>query len=82
MLALALRQAWRRGGKVVVLDPRPVSLPFEFEHLPVAPGNINAALGTVVAKALDDNHLEELRPEMRQFYQGLPQEYRPEAANS
>ncbi len=26
MLALALRQAWRRGGQVVVLDPRPVAL--------------------------------------------------------
>ena len=27
-----------RERRVAVLDPRPVSLPFEFEHLPVAPG--------------------------------------------
>ena len=43
---------------MAVLDPRPVFLPFEFEHLPLAPGNINVALGTVVAKALDGKNLE------------------------
>ena len=37
MLALALRQAWRQGATVAVLDPRPVFLPFEFEHLAVPP---------------------------------------------
>jgi anaerobic selenocysteine-containing dehydrogenase len=64
---------------VAVIDPRPVSLPFKFEHLPLAPGNINAALGTVVAKALDGKNLEGLPSEMQQFYQMLPQEYRLEA---
>ncbi len=44
MLALALRQAWLKGGAVAVLDPRPVFLPFEFEHLPLAPGDLDAAL--------------------------------------
>lgn len=32
VLALALRQVVRAGGRVVVLDPRPVELPCEFEH--------------------------------------------------
>jgi NADH-quinone oxidoreductase subunit G len=52
MLALALRQAWRRGGQVAVLDPRPVFLPFDFEHLPLAPGNLDAALGVLAAEVL------------------------------
>lgn len=47
MLALALRQAWRRGGQVAVLDPRPVFLPFEFEHLPLTPREVDAALAVL-----------------------------------
>ena len=37
MLALALRQAARSGATVVVIDPRPVSLPFGFEHVAAHP---------------------------------------------
>jgi NADH-quinone oxidoreductase subunit G len=40
MLALALRQAFRNGADIVVADPRPVRLPFDFEHLPLPPGQI------------------------------------------
>lgn len=47
MLALALRQAYRQGGTVVVIDPRPVSLPFEFEHLPFPPGGIDLGLNLI-----------------------------------
>jgi len=36
MLALAMRQAQRAGAKVVILDNRPISLPFEYEHRPLA----------------------------------------------
>jgi len=35
MLALAMRQAYRREAPVAVVDPRPVALPFPFEHLAV-----------------------------------------------
>ena len=35
MLALALRQAFRNGADIVVADPRPVDLPFDFEHVPL-----------------------------------------------
>lgn len=44
MLALAMRQAARREGKVVVIDPRPVFLPLPFIHIPVAPDLIEACL--------------------------------------
>jgi NADH-quinone oxidoreductase subunit G len=48
MLALALRQATRAGGAVVVADPRPVSLPLPFAHLPVASRNLPVVLGIVI----------------------------------
>ncbi len=35
VLALALRQAARSGARIVVLDPRPVELPCDFEHHPL-----------------------------------------------
>jgi NADH-quinone oxidoreductase subunit G len=52
MLTLALRQAWRQGAKVALLDPRPVFLPFEFEHLAIPPGQLDAALGVLAKSAL------------------------------
>ena len=52
MLALALRQAWRRGARVAVLDPRPVFLPLTFEHLPLRPGDLETALAVLAAEAL------------------------------
>jgi len=52
MLGLALRQAWLKGGAVAVLDPRPVFLPFDFEHLPLAPDNLDTALQVLVKEVL------------------------------
>lgn len=40
MLALALRQAQLAGAKVLVVDPRPVSLPFSFTHLALNPDDL------------------------------------------
>jgi NADH-quinone oxidoreductase subunit G len=48
MSALAIRQAARKGAAVVVIDPRPVSLPFRFEHIAAAPDQIEACLGILV----------------------------------
>ena len=73
MLALALRQAWRRGGQVVVLDPRPVALPFDFEHLPLSPGDLNQGLGALVRGALAGRNLTNLTPKTRQFAATLPE---------
>ncbi|MFZ5451538.1 MAG: NADH-quinone oxidoreductase subunit NuoG [Thermodesulfobacteriota bacterium] len=52
MLALGLRQAQRRGATVVVLDPRPVFLPLEFEHLPVPPRGIDLCLNLLSRAAV------------------------------
>jgi NADH-quinone oxidoreductase subunit G len=47
MLALSLRQVQRHGGHVTVIDPRGVTLPFDFDHWAVHP----SAMGDIV-KAL------------------------------
>jgi NADH-quinone oxidoreductase subunit G len=44
LLALALRQAVRNGGRVLALDPRPIQLPCTTEHLPLATEKLPAAL--------------------------------------
>ena len=44
MLAVALRQAQRRGALVCVADPRPVSLPFKFDRHVLRPQQIAAWL--------------------------------------
>ena len=46
MLALAMRQARRKGAYVAAIDPRPVQLPFEFNHLAVP----QSALASVTAR--------------------------------
>lgn len=44
LLALAARQAARAGGRVVVIDPRPVELPCSFTHLPLPAAQLEPAL--------------------------------------
>ena len=75
MLALALRQAWRQGARVAVLDPRPVFLPFEFEPLAVPPGQLDTALGALVKAALSPEAAAGLTDPARGFYDGLPGRY-------
>lgn len=75
MLALALRQAQRRGAKVTVLDPRPVFLPCEFEPLPVPPGHLDAALAALVQGALSAEAAAGLIEPARRFYGALPGRY-------
>lgn len=58
MLALAMRQASRKGAKIVILDPRPVFLSFEFEHLLLAPENIDSALIELIKNVTEKNKLE------------------------
>jgi NADH-quinone oxidoreductase subunit G len=75
MLALALRQAGRQGATIVVLDPRPVSLPCAFQHLVVAPGGLNAAFGALVKGALSADQVGGLPEPARKFYDALPGQY-------
>jgi len=44
MLALALRQAWRKGAWVGLIDPRGVELPFPFNRLAVHPPELPGPL--------------------------------------
>ncbi len=80
MLALALRQAQRRGAMVVVLDPRPVFLPCGFTHLAAPPGHLDAALGALVKRALAAEQVAGLSPAARTFYEALPEGYAGEPA--
>ena len=77
MLALAMRQAFRKHAQVVVADPRPVSLPFEFFHFPIAPQLLDAFAGALVREALRGKAPERLRGKTKGFFESLPDGYAP-----
>jgi NADH-quinone oxidoreductase subunit G len=52
MLAVAMRQAFRGGAVIGVLDPRPVSLPFAFRHIPVPPWEMDEALRAFMGEGI------------------------------
>ncbi len=74
MLALAMRQAHRKGATVAVIDPRPVFLPFEFHHFPVIPENLAPCLNVLIKTAVDRAVAEPLGEAALGFYDGLPTE--------
>ncbi|MDM8539201.1 NADH-quinone oxidoreductase subunit NuoG, partial [Desulfobacterales bacterium HSG17] len=53
MLALSMRQAQKAGAKIAVIDPRPISLPFEFKHLPITLSNMESCLGVLIKETID-----------------------------
>ncbi len=71
MLALALRQAQRKGATVAVFDPRPIFLPFEFKHLPANLDMIDTDLGAMLKAALEPAVLKKLDVSARKFYESL-----------
>jgi NADH-quinone oxidoreductase subunit G len=75
MLALAMRQAYRRGATVAIIDPRPLSLPFDFDHLAVAHGHLGLCLRVLTKKAVSRKALEGLGPEALKYYDALPVSY-------
>jgi NADH-quinone oxidoreductase subunit G len=66
MLAVALRQAVRKGGQVVVIDPRPVQLPCTARHLSVPPAQLPGILA-----ALGQDDLASLPQSEREQFAGL-----------
>lgn len=66
MLALAIRQAVRNGGRVVVIDPRPVALPCAASHLPLEPERLPDVL-----TALAQGGLNFFAAHERQFFEDL-----------
>ncbi|MEM5788279.1 MAG: 2Fe-2S iron-sulfur cluster-binding protein, partial [Syntrophobacteraceae bacterium] len=72
MVAMAIRQAYRKGAPVVVLDPRPIGMPLEFAHLPVAPGDIEHYLGFLTRASLNKAQQRKIRGASKKFCQSLP----------
>ncbi|MGD9016740.1 MAG: NADH-quinone oxidoreductase subunit NuoG [Desulfobacterales bacterium] len=62
MLALQMRQARRRGARIFVLDPRPIALPFGFNHLPIPPAQLMPVVGALVKAAVDPNAAPQALP--------------------
>jgi NADH-quinone oxidoreductase subunit G len=71
MLSLAMRQAFRKGATVSILDPRPVSLPFEFHHLPVTIAEMDLCLNAIMKASLTASMLENMSQEARDFYRDV-----------
>jgi NADH-quinone oxidoreductase subunit G len=78
MAALAMRQAHRKGAHVAVLDPRPVSLPFDFSHLAVTPEALELCAGSIVRSALNERPLKGRAAESAGFFESLLADYRPD----
>jgi NADH-quinone oxidoreductase subunit G len=75
MLALALRQASRKGAPIIVMDPRPIVLPMTFDHLSVGPGDLDLCLKVIFKKAVSLSDLAKLGPKAQRFYESLPEEF-------
>ena len=74
MLALALRQANRNGAAVVVLDPRPVELPFDFQHLPEKASELGDCLALLIKGCGDPELAASLGNAAVDFFAALPEE--------
>jgi len=72
MLAMAMRQAQRKGARIVLLDPRPISLPFDFLHLPVPPDKLGVYLGSFIKSAVDPETANDLEKKAAEFYHNVP----------
>jgi NADH-quinone oxidoreductase subunit G len=79
MLALAMRQAFRNGAAVAVIDPRPVVLPFDCNHLAVPPWDMERCLGLLAKRMIPRSTAAELGPAALVFYDALAGSYTPDA---
>jgi NADH-quinone oxidoreductase subunit G len=72
MLTMAMRQAYRNGATIAVIDPRPIFLPFEFVHLSVSPSDMDLLMSLVVKGAVSRSVAEALGPDALRFYDAVP----------
>jgi NADH-quinone oxidoreductase subunit G len=72
MLTMAMRQAFRNGATIAVIDPRPIFLPFEFLHLPVSPSDMDLLMSLVVKGAVSRSAAEALGSDALRFYDAVP----------
>jgi len=70
MLAMAMRQAQRKGAKVALVDPRPISLPLDFCHLPVAPDAMGLWLSFLLKNMVGPDTSEAPGPKARKNLDG------------
>jgi NADH-quinone oxidoreductase subunit G len=71
MLTLAMRQAHREGATIVVIDPRPIFLPFEFHHFLVTPEDIDPCLNVLIKEAVDRSVAETLGKAALDFFDAV-----------
>ncbi|MGW8323177.1 MAG: molybdopterin-dependent oxidoreductase, partial [Thermodesulfobacteriota bacterium] len=76
VLALAMRQAQRRGAEIVILDARPVDLPFSFLHVPASPSIQKACLGLLLKQAVTSEQAAKLGDGAAAFYGALETDVR------
>jgi NADH-quinone oxidoreductase subunit G len=79
MLAVAMRQAWRKGGKVAVIDPRPVELPFEFDHLPLPAQWMGPLLKVLIRSAINRDTAAGMGASASEFFDSLGENGAPAA---
>jgi len=72
MLAMALRQAQRKGACIGAIDPRPVALPFAFTHLPAHPAELDQCLGALFKASVDPVRCQLLDAVAKDFHRKLP----------
>jgi len=71
MLTVAMRQAQRNGAKIVVLDPRPIFLPMNFDHLAATPYEMSAIAGSLIKSVVDREAAVSCGPEAATFLESL-----------
>lgn len=71
MLALALRQAQRRGAAVTVIDPRPVEMPLAFTCMALPPEHLGPALGLLCREGVGAEAADSLGFGDPEFHQTL-----------
>lgn len=74
MLAMAMRQAQRKGAKVALVDPRPIGLPLDFCHLPVVPDAMGLWLKSLLKNMVEPGTVEASGPEARKNSDGIVSE--------
>jgi len=72
MLALAMRQASRKGAEIVVLDPRPIALPLDFKHLPAAIEDLSGLIGFFLKAAVDPGAAASYGEKAAKFFETVP----------
>ena len=76
MLAMAMRQVHRNGGTIAMIDPRPLFLPFRFDHLPVGVKDINPCLSALIKGSLNGRVVGQLGSKAQDFLDALPGDYK------